>query len=50
MNQNKISKCIFRLWIGICCLLEQCKCATINVNNSLSKINEDQYNPFREKL
>ena len=41
MNQNKISKCIFRLWIGICCLLEQCKCANVN---------EDDFNPFKEKL
>ena len=43
-------KCIFKFYAGFCALLEQCKCATINVNNSLSKINEDEYNPFREKL
>ena len=50
MNQNKISKCIFRLWIGICCLLNQYKCATINENSFTPKINENDYNPFREKL
>jgi hypothetical protein len=41
MSQNKISKCIFKLWIGICCLLKQCKCV---------KINENEFNPFKEKL
>ena len=34
-------KCIFWLRKGFCALLKQCKCF---------KINEDDYNPFREKL
>ena len=34
-------KCIFKLWMGFCALLKQCKCV---------KINEDDFNPFRQKL
>ena len=34
-------KCIFWLRKGFCALLKQCKCF---------KINENDYNPFREKL
>ncbi len=34
-------KCIFWLYTGFCSLLKQCRCV---------KINEDDYNPFREKL
>jgi hypothetical protein len=41
MNKFKCSKCIFKLWIGICCLLKHCKCV---------KINENEFNPFKEKL
>jgi hypothetical protein len=41
MIRNRISKCIFWLRKGFCALLKQCKCF---------KINEDDYNPFREKL
>jgi len=41
MNQNKISKCIFWLSRGFCALLKQCKCANVN---------EDHFNPFKEKL
>ena len=41
MSKDKISKCIFKMYVGFCSLLNQCKCI---------KINEDDYNPFREKL
>jgi hypothetical protein len=41
MIKVKISKCIFWLSRGFCSLLKQCKCV---------KINENDYNPFREKL
>ena len=34
-------KCIFWLYTGFCSLLKQCRC---------DNINEDDYNPFREKL
>lgn len=34
-------KCIFNTWMGFCCLLDQCKCANIN---------EDEFNPFKQKL
>lgn len=40
MNLEKI-KCIFRSALGFCYLLKQCKCV---------KINENDYNPFGEKL
>lgn len=50
MIKTKISKCIFWLSKGFCSLLKQCKCATINENSFVVKINEDDYNPFREKL
>ena len=41
MIKSKISKCIFWLKKGFCSLLKQCRC---------DNINEDDYNPFREKL
>jgi hypothetical protein len=50
MIKVKISKCIFWLSRGFCSLLKQCKCATINENSFVVKINENDYNPFREKL
>ena len=34
-------KCIFKFYAGFCALLKQCKCV---------KINEDDFNPFRQKL
>jgi hypothetical protein len=50
MIRNRISKCIFWLSKGFCSLLNQCKCVTINENSFTPKINENDYNPFREKL
>jgi hypothetical protein len=41
MSKDKISKCIFKMYTGFCALLNQCKCI---------KINEDNFNPFKEKL
>jgi hypothetical protein len=41
MIRNRISKCIFWLSKGFCSLLKQCKCGNIN---------EDHFNPFKEKL
>ena len=41
MIKSKISKCIFWLKKGFCSLLNNCKC---------DKINENDYNPFNEKL
>jgi hypothetical protein len=44
-------KCIFWLRRGFCALLKQCKCFKINEQSYFSfDINEDDYNPFREKL
>lgn len=33
--------CIYRLWIGICCLLKDCKC---------DKIKDIEANPFKYTL
>ena len=41
MIKSKISKCIFWLKRGFCSLLKDCKC---------DKVNEDHFNPFKEKL
>jgi hypothetical protein len=41
MIGNRISKCIFWLSKGFCSLLKQCRC---------DKVNEDHFNPFKEKL
>ena len=42
------SDCIYKLMNGICCLLSNCKCATVNKECYLyNLIDEDDYNPFK---